>query len=85
MQVGDLWGFIDSTGKMVIEPQFPYAGNLHEGLALVKKDGKFGYTDRSGRMVISPSSIVICWSGFPKGWPKSLSTTSMAISTGPAT
>ena len=52
------YGFIDKSGKVVIEPQFDYAGlgisAFSEGLAQVKKDGKYGFIDKSGKVVIEP-------------------------------
>ena len=47
-------GFIDKTGKFVIEPQFDSAYDFSEGLAAVERDRKYGYIDRSGRVVIEP-------------------------------
>ena len=48
------YGFIDKNGKVVIEPQFDYAGAFSEGLGKVKKDGKWGFIDKSGKVVIEP-------------------------------
>jgi len=58
------YGFIDKTGKMVIEPQFEievstgmfsfdfkFTG-FSNGLALVKQGGKYGFIDKTGKMVI---------------------------------
>jgi hypothetical protein len=45
------WGFIDSEGKMQIEPDFWDADNFSDGLAGVHKGG-WGYIDRSGKVVI---------------------------------
>jgi hypothetical protein len=51
-QVGERWGFIDKTGKVVM--QFDDARHFSEGLAPAKIDGKFGFVDPSGRTVIPP-------------------------------
>ena len=59
------YGFIDKSGKVVIEPQFEIesewdkvyrsrSGAFSEGLALVKKDGKWGYIDKNSKVVIEP-------------------------------
>ena len=48
------YGFIDKSGKVVIEPQFDDAGGFSEGLARVEKDGKWGFIDKSGKVVIEP-------------------------------
>lgn len=49
-----LWGFIDTTGAYVIEPQFLRAYSFANGRAAVEKDGAFGYVNRDGQMVIEP-------------------------------
>ncbi|RZJ33827.1 MAG: WG repeat-containing protein [Flavobacterium sp.] len=52
--IGEKWGFVDKTGKIVIPAQFESAGNFHDGKCFVKnKDGKFGYIDTSGKIVIN--------------------------------
>ncbi len=53
---GGKWGYIDKTGKMVIEPQFNWCGEFVEGLApfrILKEgenprypDEKFGFIDK---------------------------------------
>ena len=49
-------GFIDKSGKWVIEPQFKRAGDFSEGLALVQtKEGKYGFVDATGNFVIQPT------------------------------
>ena len=60
-------GYIDTNGKMVIQPQFRSAGNFSEGLASVCRyadksatSEKEGYIDRSGRMVIEPKFSLAC-------------------------
>jgi WG containing repeat len=68
------YGFIDKTGKVVIEPQFDgieeqftgLAGAFNlgepvfrEGLAPVTIRGKWGYIDRTGNFVIKPQFFVV--------------------------
>jgi hypothetical protein len=54
------WGYVDPTGKLVIEAKFNVARNFSEGLAAVivsereGAEGKIGYIDRTGRFVIQP-------------------------------
>ena len=48
------YGFIDKSGKVVIEPQFDYVRDLIEGLAEVKKDGKWGVIDKNGKVIVEP-------------------------------
>jgi hypothetical protein len=51
---GPFTGFIDKSGKFVIEPHFHYASDFSEGLAVVEVGTKAGYVDRSGRAVVAP-------------------------------
>ena len=48
------YGFIDKTGKMVIQPQYDYAAGFSEGLAHIKMQGKRGFIDKTGKIVIEP-------------------------------
>lgn len=57
------WGFMDHSGKLVINPQFDglllsnrtnQPIGFVDGLAAVKVAGKCGYIDTSGKYVISP-------------------------------
>ena len=45
------YGFIDSTGKTVIAPQFDSAGLFSEGLARVQIGDKWGFIDKTGKML----------------------------------
>ncbi len=45
-------GYIDKTGKVVIEPVYDLAGMFHDGRACVMKDGMYGYIDTKGHEVI---------------------------------
>jgi len=49
-------GFIDKSGKYVIEPKFQDSDcyGFSEGLAHVQLDGKLGFIDHSGNFVIAP-------------------------------
>jgi len=58
-----LWGFIDTSGKVVITPQYPEASAFSEGLAVIctgdcgskpTKPHARGYIDRDGKVVIPP-------------------------------
>ncbi len=51
---GNKHGYIDATGKVVIEPQFEDAKDFSEGLAAVKINDKYGYIDETGNIVIQP-------------------------------
>ncbi len=47
-------GYINQEGKIVINPQFTYAGNFSNGLAWVLQGEQFGYIDKEGKFVINP-------------------------------
>ncbi len=48
-------GFIDITGRVVIEPQFDDVGGfLGSDIAPVQVGGKWGYIDRTGELVVEP-------------------------------
>ena len=46
------YGYIDTSGNIVIQPQYTDAGMFSEGLACVVKGGKWGYIDTEGNEVI---------------------------------
>nr|WP_162463254.1 WG repeat-containing protein [Paenibacillus psychroresistens] len=54
VQVGEKWGFIDHTGKLIIQPQFSWTGQFSEGLVSVYTDDKWGFMNSSGEMAIAP-------------------------------
>lgn len=51
------WGFIDQTGKLVIEPQYAAVHRFAGGLAAVRPKSKWGYIDSSGKIIIAPQFI----------------------------
>ncbi|MFH1515247.1 MAG: WG repeat-containing protein, partial [bacterium] len=52
------YGFIDKTGKIVINPQFDETWHFSEDLAPVIigdiESGKWGFIDKTGKFVINP-------------------------------
>src|ERR1017187_10137738 len=51
---GGKWGFVDTTGKWVIDPQFEGAKNFANGIAPVIVGGRTGYIDKKGKFVVNP-------------------------------
>jgi hypothetical protein len=54
------WGFMDDTGKVVIEPRFYNLQPMFRGdLAAVQleQDGPWGYIDQTGKMIIEPRFV----------------------------
>ena len=50
----ELWGFADSTGKVLIPYQFNDAEYFSENLALVQIDGRKGFINKNGFRVVLP-------------------------------
>lgn len=48
------WGYIDRSGKLVIQKQYGFADDFSEGLAGVVVGRKFGFINQKGEMVIPP-------------------------------
>ena len=53
MSIGK-WGFINTEGKYIIDPQFDYAGDFSEGLAPIYVNGNWGYINKNGDSAITP-------------------------------
>ena len=47
------WGFINKTGKKIIDCKYGWANKFTEGLAAVEKNGKWGFIDKSGKEIIA--------------------------------
>src|SRR5215472_12806988 len=52
VQVNDKYGFIDSTGKIVIPAEYDFAWGFSEGMASAWKGRQAGYIDSSGKFII---------------------------------
>jgi hypothetical protein len=51
---GKKWGFVDNTGKVVVNNQFYSVGRFSEDRCAVKnKEGKYGFIDKEGKLVIN--------------------------------
>src|SRR6218665_1119163 len=67
VKIDGKWGYIDKSGKIAINPQFDFAWEFQEGLAVIQfgdKNGfdKWGYIDKTGEIVIEPQFDFI-WVG----------------------
>lgn len=47
-----IYGYIDTTGKLVVPIQYEGAVRFSENLAAVMKDGKWGFIDHTGKLVL---------------------------------
>jgi hypothetical protein len=49
------WGFVDTTGNVVVKPKYNAVENFSDGLARVRTGTKWGLVDKSGNEVIKPT------------------------------
>src|ERR1700752_4421335 len=49
---GKLWGYMDRTGKVIIQPRFGSGRDFFHGRAAVLKNNKWGYINEQGEAVI---------------------------------
>lgn len=54
VQQNKLYGYIDTTGSIVIKPQYEDCHFFKEGLASFQKNKKWGFIDKTGKVVIEP-------------------------------
>ncbi len=66
--VDGLWGYIDTTGTMVIQPQYSMAEAFSHGIAVVKKENKFGVINAAGQAVVPVEYDEI--TGFENGFAR---------------
>ena len=48
------WGYIDTTGTMVIEPQFDHAARFSDSLARVRNGATVAFINADGQVVLTP-------------------------------
>lgn len=48
------FGFVDTTGKIVIAPVYDYVASFSQGFAAVRHGDLWGYVDKTGKEVIPP-------------------------------
>lgn len=65
---GAKYGFIDSAGNEVIPPVYDIVCPFSEGLAAIKKNGKPGWIDTHGNLVLHPPDGVIFCMPFSEGF-----------------
>lgn len=49
---GGKWGFVDRTGKIVIEPQYDSARSFSHGMAAISINGEWGFIDTDNNIAI---------------------------------
>lgn len=50
----ELYGYIDSTGKLIVDFKYNKVMSFSEGIAVVVKNGKYGYINTAGEELVSP-------------------------------
>ena len=50
-----LYGAINTSGEVVIKPQFNLLGEFHNGMSIAKKDKLYGIISASGHWILSPT------------------------------
>lgn len=48
------WGFIDTTGKWILQPQFDFCEPYSQGMALIENNDLFGFVDLFGKIIVEP-------------------------------
>jgi len=64
ISVNDKWGFIDKTGKVVVEPRYDLIDEFNDGYAAVFQGSKMGFIDLTGNLVIEPQFEVLVFGKF---------------------
>jgi hypothetical protein len=59
-------GYLDKNGNMVIPPQYDIVEDFSEGLAAVKKNGKYGFINRNNETIV-PFEYDALYSNFKNG------------------
>ena len=49
-RIAGLWGFVDATGRVAVEPQFAAAQDFREGSAAVRRGEQWGLIDTPGQL-----------------------------------
>jgi hypothetical protein len=53
-----LCGAVNRDGGIVVEPRFDFVDEFHEGRAVVRFGGRYGYVDTNGKVVTSPQYAI---------------------------
>ncbi|MFN5634349.1 MAG: WG repeat-containing protein [Flavobacteriia bacterium] len=56
---GDVWGYKDLTGKVLITPAYDYAESFQNGIAIVELAGKQGVIDTKGLVILPVNFMVV--------------------------
>ena len=54
VRVDQKWGYIDKSGRLLVQPVYENADDLDETLAMITLNAKTGYVNKAGQMIIEP-------------------------------
>jgi hypothetical protein len=71
ISLGNVFGFINSSGSMILEPPYQWTNNFSDGLACIVENDLAGFVDTDFEVKITPQFWIV--SGFYQGfaWFKS--------------
>ncbi len=52
VNLNNKWGYINKRGKIVIDPEYDFAAEFHNGLGRVMRNGLYGFVNSKGKLVI---------------------------------
>jgi hypothetical protein len=55
VKMNSKWGFVDSTGNVVVAPKYNQVENFNQGLAKVRIGSRWGLVDKTGAVIIKPT------------------------------
>lgn len=67
LDYNDKYGYMNASGKVIINPEYDLTYGFHEGIAAVKSGNKWGFIDKSGKLIVQPSFEAVSRNGFSEG------------------
>lgn len=52
LALNNKWGLVDKNGRIVVEPIYDYVGRFVNGLAYIETNGKSGFINKKGQIII---------------------------------
>lgn len=63
----DKYGYMNASGKVIINPEYDLTYGFHEGIAAVKIGSSWGFIDKLGNLIVQPSFDGVSRDGFSEG------------------
>lgn len=67
LDYNDKYGYMNASGKVIINPEYDLTYGFHEGIAAVKSGNNWGFIDKSGKLIVQPSFEAVSRNGFSEG------------------